>query len=125
MTDDTKTPKELRFDYIKSNHFRVVHADGVFGGVTNKGLIWATFWSERGAIPTQSVYKVTPEGKLDEDLTKRVVRDAIIREAEVSLMLDLGLARSLRGWLDEKITAIEAVHEKRSSPAPATEERKL
>ena len=126
MTDDTKTPKELRFDYIKSNHFRVVHADGVFGGVTNKGSVWATFWSERGAIPTQSVYKVTPEGKLgEEDLTKRVVRDAIIREAEVSLMLDLGLAKSLRGWLDDKITAIEAAVEKRSSPAPAAEERKL
>ena len=59
---DTPTPGELRFDYIKGNHFRVVHADGVFGGVTHHGKVWATVWSERGAIPTQTVFTVTSRG---------------------------------------------------------------
>ena len=104
---DTPTPGELRFDYIKGNHFRVVHADGVFGGVTHHSKVWATVWSERGAIPTHAVFTVTSEGVLEEDLQRRTVRNATIREAEVCLVMDLGLARSLRQWLDDKITAIE------------------
>ena len=122
---DTETPKELRFDYIKSNYFRVVHADGVYGGVSPTGSVWATFWSQRGAIPTQSVYNVTPDGKLgQEDIERRVGRDAIIREAEVVVMLDVTFARTLRGWLDDKIKAIETIEAKRASAAPDTTGKK-
>lgn len=106
-SNGTPEPKTVKFDYIKSNHFRTVHVDGVFGGVTPKGLVWATIWSQRGAIPTQSVYTVMPDGKLEEDSSRRVVRDAIIREAEVNLVMDISLARSFRDWLDEKIKAID------------------
>ena len=90
-------------------------------------MVWATLWSERGAIPTQSVYKVTPEGKLgEEDMSRRVVREAIIREAEVSLLLDVEFARLLRGWLDEKIKIIDAARAKAktsSVDSGATEEK--
>ena len=27
-----KTPVTVSFDYIKSNYFRVIHVDGIFGG---------------------------------------------------------------------------------------------
>ena len=110
MTDEkSEAPEEIRFDYIKGNHYRVVHADGVFGGITHRGLIWATIYSERGAIPVQVTYPVTPERKLGPELMKkRSVRDATIREVECSLMMDLNLARSLRGWLDEKIGTLES-----------------
>ncbi len=106
---ETKPPAHIRFDYIKSNHFRVVRAEGVFGGVTPKGLIWATFWTERGPIPTQMVHPVAPEGTLEpEDRSRRVVRDAMIREAEVNVTLDLPTAVAFREWLDEKIKLVES-----------------
>lgn len=110
MTDKQKSlPEEIRFDYLKSNSFKVIHADGIFGGVSHRGTIWATFWSERGAIPTQVVHRLTPDGKLGEELLEqRAVRDAIIREAEAVVVMDLGTAKALRRWLDEKITTVEA-----------------
>ena len=47
-----KQTKILKADYIKSNLFRVVVADGAFGGLTPRGNIHIDFWSERRAIPT-------------------------------------------------------------------------
>ena len=41
----------LRFFYIKAYNFRVVHVDGVIGGITPKGLLHLAVFSERAAIP--------------------------------------------------------------------------
>ena len=105
---DEELRKEIRFDYIKSNLFRIVHADGIFGGLTHRGLVWAAFWSERGAIPTQVVHEVKEDGRLGPELMdKRTVRQATIREAEVGIMMNVAVARSLRDWLDEKIKTFD------------------
>src|SRR3989442_6878794 len=50
MTEATK-PQDVTFHYIKSSQFRVVHADGIIGGVTPRGLIHIAVFSERPAIP--------------------------------------------------------------------------
>ena len=44
-------PKTIRYHYIKSNSFRIVHADGVYGGSTPKGYLHLDFFSERFPIP--------------------------------------------------------------------------
>lgn len=101
--------KEIRFDYIKSNGFRVVHVDGAIGGLTPQGTIHLAFWNQRFAIPQQTTHAVRPDGVLGEERREeRVERRAIIREVEVSVLLDLAVARSLREWLDLRIKELEA-----------------
>src|SRR3990172_8149969 len=56
--DDTQ--KSLAIDYIKSNLFRVIHADGVIGGITPRGLIHMSIWSERPTIPQHIVHEMSP-----------------------------------------------------------------
>jgi hypothetical protein len=111
-TPTASAPKEVKFDYIKSNFFRIVHADGVFGGVSPHAKIYMTFWSSRPPIPTQVVHRVTVDGTLGEEIRdKRTGRDAIIREAEVGVLMDLDIAKSFRSWLDERIKALEKAAE--------------
>lgn len=98
-----KVPKEIEFDYIKSNFFRVVRADGAFGGLSPNGAIHMGIYSERQPIPKKVVHAVQ-EGKLGPELLeKRDVRKSIIREMEVDVVLDITQAIGLRQWLDEKI----------------------
>ena len=101
----TKGPKEIAFDYIKSNQFRVVNGDGAFGGLSPTGRdIHMAVYSERRAIPTKTVHPVTADGTLGpEFLSRRQVRSAFVRELEVDIVLDLPTAVTVLTWLTDKI----------------------
>ena len=104
MARKKKAPTEIVFDFIKSNYFRVVRADGVFGGLAPSGAIHMGVYSERSAIPKQIVHSIVEGGQLGPELKdKRVVRSAIVREVEVDVVLDIAQAMTLRQWLDDKV----------------------
>lgn len=110
-------PKEIEFDYIKSNFFRVVRGDGAFGGLSPNGTIHMAIFSERSAIPTKIVHKVVDNALGPEIVPRREVRKAVVREVEVDVTLDINQAIALRKWLDDKI---KAFHEAMGIPQAAT-----
>lgn len=63
--------EKLNFHYIKSRHFRVIHADGAFGGVTAKGYIHFAFYNERGAIPRITEVNIKADGTTSKEKTLR------------------------------------------------------
>jgi hypothetical protein len=97
----------LGFDYIKSSHFRVIHVDGVHGGVRPSGRsIHMALFSERNAIPQHEDYRVQ-DGRLGEKV-RSDGRESIVREVEVDAILDLNAARVIRDWLTNMIVVAEA-----------------
>jgi hypothetical protein len=98
-----KTQKEIEFDFIKSNYFRVVRADGVFGGLAPNGAVHMAVYSERQPIPQKIVHPIHGGLLGPELLEKREGRKSIVREVEVDVVLDIAQAVVLRTWLDEKI----------------------
>jgi hypothetical protein len=101
-------PIKVRFHCVKSSAFRSIHADGVFGGVTPRLTIAATFYNERQPIPDQMVYAVKEDGTTgDEIRDERISRDGFVRELEANVILDVNLAKALVIWLNEKIEVIE------------------
>lgn len=97
------THAEVVFRYFKSNFFRVVHADGAWGGLSPQGDIHISFYNERAAIPDSSKLVVSQK-------TNQLVRpeefeasSRFVREVEVDVIVDLSTAIQLRGWLDDKI----------------------
>jgi hypothetical protein len=116
-------PEKLFFDYIKSNDFRVIHADGAFGGLTPQGLVFVTLYAERPPIPTRIGYTVAQDGqghiKLGDELKEeRVCRDGIVRDLEVGVMMSVAVAESLRDWLSVRIAQARETFE----TAPAAQE---
>src|SRR5262245_55399559 len=102
-----KLPKEVEFDFIKSNFFRVIRADGAFGGLAPNGVLHMALYSERHPIPTKTVHKIDA-GKLGPELReRRQTRKAIVREVEIDVAMDIQQAIVLRNWLDEKITQFQ------------------
>jgi hypothetical protein len=103
-------PTRLKFDYIKSNFFRVVHADGVYGGPSPHRELCLTFFNERFPIPKSSIYNIAPTGELQDELqSERDARTGIVREVEIAVMMDLSVAKSLALWLADKIAEIEGI----------------
>jgi hypothetical protein len=95
----------IRFDFIKSNFFRVIHVEGVFGGNSPRGLINMAVFNERWPIPKQITHKFT-EGQSGEEI-ERASRDAIVREVEAQLVMDVKTAKVICKWLQGKIDNIE------------------
>jgi len=102
---------QVTFHLIKSNYFRVVHADGAWGGITPRGLIEVNFYSERQPIPRSLTHSFSLEsGELGQEIKgARVSREGPVREVEVGVIMDLSCARAVRKWLDDKITALEGM----------------
>jgi hypothetical protein len=100
----------VRFHYMKSNAFRVIHADGVLGGPTPSGLIHLSFFSERFPIPTVIEHAITDAGGGRRELGKEIAKegkDGVVREVEVGVMMSLEMAKQLRSWLSNHIQQIE------------------
>lgn len=102
----SKESQELKFDYVKSHYFRVIHADGVWGGVSPRGNIHMSFYNERTALPDVSKLTLTGEGQIPKPEQYKA-SSAIVREFEADVILDLATARSLSTWLNDKIKLLE------------------
>ena len=107
-------PKKLRFHYIKSNNFRVVHVDGAHGGITPHGYIFFAVYNDRAPIPQVTVHEIDEDGSVTtEDIRdERISKDGIVREVEVGLVMDLATAESLQRWLEEKINKLKELQKK-------------
>lgn len=101
-TSGQATPSTLQFDYIKSNLFRVIHADGALGGLTPSGMIHIALYNERLAIPRSVVHSVDETGKLGKQI-KSDGRPGLVREVEVDVFVTIATAESLVDWLKDRI----------------------
>lgn len=102
---EQKKPAEVEFHYIKSNHYRIVHSDGAYGGITARGYLHVTFFNERRAIPkTISLFRdeETAEGK--EEVTETI--GGVVRELEVGVIMDEQSTAELIEWLTGKLNEL-------------------
>ncbi|HUD15479.1 MAG TPA: hypothetical protein VMQ56_17640 [Terracidiphilus sp.] len=98
----------VKFHLIKGNFFRVIHADGVIGGLTPYGGIFLSLYSERGAIPQMIEQDVNPDGTLGEE-KRREGKEGLVREVEVGVMLNGPTAKGIADWLLKQVAILEAI----------------
>jgi len=102
-TKPPPVPETINFDFVKTNDFRVSHADGAFLGLTQAGVM-ICFYSERQAIPKRIVHRVTPDGNVGEEIQEqRIVRDAIVRDVENAVIMNIEAAARFKDILDNMI----------------------
>jgi hypothetical protein len=102
------TPKQtIEFDFIKSNYFRSIRVDGVFGGLAPNGSVHMAAFTERQAIPQKMVHEIEGNVVGPEITANRQGRTAIVREIEVDLIFDYSIAVVMRDWLSSKISQYE------------------
>jgi hypothetical protein len=103
-------PRRVTIDYLKSNLFRVIHADGVVGGLTPRLDLHIDFWNERIPIPKQIAHSITSDGHMGEEIREgRLSRSSLVREVEVGIVMSVNNAKAFRDWLDERIREAEQI----------------
>ena len=112
----------VRFHYIKSNTYRVVHVDGVYGGPTPGKLLYVSFYNERFPIPNVIEHAATDIGgdtvALGEE-TRREGKDGVVREIDFGAIMTLAMAKKLHDWLGKTIRDLEAAPSPAPDPAPS------
>jgi hypothetical protein len=109
--------KEVSFRYIKSNFFRVVHADGVHGGPSPELNIHMQFFNQRNPIPVRVVHEINENGTLGQEVVEKregEEKGSIIREVEVDVVMDVENAESFAKWLLQKATELKQRKQKRA-----------
>jgi hypothetical protein len=112
--DQGALPDKIEYHYQKSPGYRTVHADGAHGGGTTRGYLAVTFYNERGTIPRRGSRAVDVNDQGEPRLGREVVEEGltgIMRQLEVTVMLDINAARELTTWLVRHVKEIEDAFE--------------
>lgn len=91
--------------YQKSNFFRVIHADGCYGGPTPRGLMSLAFYNERGAIPRVTSTPIVNGSPGKEEVVE--TKGGIVREIEIDVLMDFNSAVVFHTWLGNNLTMLK------------------
>jgi hypothetical protein len=96
----TNMPKSLRFQFSLAPDYRLLAANGAWGGITTSGLIAADLYVDRQALPEATILRISDgtagnEEKIPPDSEERLME----REVQVGLLLTPEAARVIGQWL--------------------------
>jgi hypothetical protein len=109
VATEESAPRTIKFEYIKGNFFRTARSDGAWAGTNGRTDLVLNFYSERTPIPKQTVHALNDQYVLGPEIVnKRSSLDGMVREVEISISMNLDVARALKDLLEKQITAIES-----------------
>jgi len=97
-------PANIEVYYEKSNFFRVIHADGIFGGPTPSGNMHVAFFSQRSPLPKKSSLNIGSDGSSTETVTD--TKTGVFREIEVDVMMDLNTSLAFHIWFSQHLSVL-------------------
>lgn len=102
----------FKIHYIKGNQFRVIHVDGMVGGITPSGEgIELALYSERLPIPRYSLNRITGEDGSYEEVDTRG-RPGVVREVDVNAIMTADTAEKIGMWLLEQVEVLRELEKK-------------
>jgi hypothetical protein len=108
MAEEQKIFRTVTIHNKISSNYRSHHVDGAYGGLTPRGLISISFFSERFPIPKSQEMAVETDGRLNKVISNSPdSKTGIIREYETSIFIDLNVAKEVVDLLNLKITELE------------------
>jgi hypothetical protein len=108
VAEDKSPSKSVTFRFHESQQFHVVHVDGIFGGPTPGGLLYATLFTQLPPLPYEVTHEVLPTGALGKELS-RIPEVAIPRRVEVGLLMDLNMCQAMRDWLSTQVEILQGL----------------
>ena len=105
MKEKPKT-ESVVFKYTKANDYRVIAANGAYGGPVSTDEIKVDFYVESMESPNLNKIEVE-EGKLGKVITRVPGETNWIRELQIGLLLSRDTAENIGKWLLEKVQKVD------------------
>jgi hypothetical protein len=106
VDNESQTPT-IRFNYRKGKDLRVIRADGAWGGISPRGDILMSIFTERLPIPEYDEHEISEDGSVGRRVQHYTNTEGIIREVEVTISLHPVVAITIANWLMNKVRQFE------------------
>jgi hypothetical protein len=109
---DDRAVRKIKFNYVKSNLFRVIHTDGATVASSPNGNITINLYSQRFSIPEEVIFDLDDDGTIVgegfvPDQEDQSIETTIIREIDTLTVMSLETAEELLGQLQSIIAEYE------------------
>ena len=103
---------EFKIKYKKSNSYKMVPVNGVWGGLDGKGNITCEFFVEKVDHPEFTKLVVDEKNRaVKEEGIQRKTTEGIVREFQVGMTLEPHLAKTIGEWLLTKVNEFDKIKE--------------
>ena len=109
MSQPSRAPKpvdevEIRFE--RASDYKIVHADGAWGGITPSGSVAIGFYAEYKGEPTSIIYEAKGGSPTE---VRRSGPEPLRRELQVNVMMTESVAVALYEWLGTRLAELETL----------------
>ena len=119
MAEEPPKPETIRFVYEKGRHHRSFHADGAWASSTPLGEVQVSFYNDLHPIPATVVHALSEGGKLGAELSRDVRDNDVVREVNVTVVMNPPTIKALMILLGSILAKIE-----KETATPDVEESK-
>lgn len=102
MAERKRQAREVEFCFEESKDFKLIPANGMWGGITTRGDFRIDFFVETLATPKSIIYPVNSDGTLGKEL-KRTPADRYVRRLEAGVLMSIESAELLAGFIKDRI----------------------
>ncbi len=99
---DASIKSHVKYNFIKSQQYRDIQIDGIWGGVHPGGYIQMAVFKDKSHLPEMVEYEVGEDGRIGKE-SSRELPDGITRVLEVDIAMNLNVAIVMRDWLNQRI----------------------
>lgn len=108
MSQNTKYPNKIRYEYEQESSLRLNYAHGVWGGINPQGEVEMNFYIESDKLPNFSERIVAPDGSFGHEVAPYDEELKVItRHIHSKVVLNYHTARAVLEWLEDKVEALE------------------
>lgn len=102
-------PTKIRFVYEKARHHRTFRADGAWAGVSPGGEVQFAFFNDLRPMPDWVSHAVAPDGTLGEELEREHHVEKVVREANVTVVMDKEKTNQFIELLKKMVAQLEKI----------------
>ena len=105
---EPERPSEVRFIYQKGRHHRTFHSDGAWAGITPQMEVQFSFFNDLKPMPNEVTHAVRKDGTVGQEISRVHQPLDIIRETDVTVVMNVAVMRNVINLLTRMVEQIEA-----------------
>lgn len=116
MSDADQAPDRIKIYWEYDKNYRVVAANGMWGGLTTRGDLHIDFFVESNRLPTSDEMSLVKQGESGayREQSTAPEQGAIVRRIQVGMLIPKQHVASFMRWFKDKHQQLESVSNPRS-----------
>lgn len=102
--NETVGQKQIKVFYEHDPGYRMIAANGIFGGITPRGELRIDFFSEYSEVPKSVTLRITKEGTVTEE---QDTNPRIVRMIQMGVLVPADHIESFADWFQAKAEEIK------------------